>query len=277
MRQRIQVVLILGMAVAAIRLGWILYERHEQTAQNTSQQAAPLNPDYYVTPKKLYPYDLKSARQLTQQPVWVKVGYAYPYYSYDSASHRASIAKEVGQLLPLQKLEIKDVVLAPVSGDSNEKQVLAVFQQDGKWYATPVGTALNGDYKFFSDDMLFIQDPHNLYKHWPADIWQQIDRHQAKPGMSELQTDFSLGIGLLEAGSDETDRNLDYPNGGNPLRVSFHDGRAIQIEPGPKTEKPCQPLSPSPNSTPASMFKIVRGYGQPKISAVHLCKSLEVC
>jgi hypothetical protein len=234
MRQRIQIVLILGMAAAAIRLGWILYERHEDTVKTTSQQAVRLNPDYYVTPKKLYPYDLKSARQLTQQPVWVKVGYAYPYYSYDSASRRANITKEVGKLLPLQKLEIKDVVLAPVPGDSNKKQVLAVFQQDGNWYAAPVGTRQDDDYKFFSDDMLFIQDPHELYKHWPAAIWQQIDQHQAKPGMDELQIGFSLGIGFLEAGSDDTDRNLDYPDGGNPLRVSFHDGKAIQIEPGPK-------------------------------------------
>src|SRR5215469_9355441 len=119
MRQKIQIVLILGIVAAAIRLGWILYERHENATQQASQQAVPLNPDYYVTPKKLYPYDLKSARQLTQQPVWVKVGYAYPYYSYDSVSRRANITKEVGKLLPLQKLEIKDVVLGPVSSDSN--------------------------------------------------------------------------------------------------------------------------------------------------------------
>ena len=38
------------------------------------------NADYYVTPKKLYPYDLKSAQQLTQQPVWMKEGYRYTYY-----------------------------------------------------------------------------------------------------------------------------------------------------------------------------------------------------
>lgn len=236
MRQKIQIVLTLGIAVAGIRLGWILYERHEDSAQTTSQQAAPLNPDYYVTPKKIYPYDLKSARQLTQQPVWVKVGYAYPYYSYDPSSHRANLSKEVGKLLPLQRLEIKDVLLGPVPGASDKKQVLAVFQHDGKWYATPVGTEQDGDYKFFSNDMLFIQDPHELYKHWPADVWQQIDQHQAKPGMSELQTDFSLGVGFLEPGSDDTDRNLDYPDGGNPLRVSFHNGKAIQIGPRPGRE-----------------------------------------
>lgn len=232
MRQKIQVILVLGMAVAAIRLGWILYERHEDAVQTRQQQPAPLKADYYVTPRKLYPYDLKSARQLTQQPVWVKVGYAYPFYSYNPALRRANLTKEAGKLLPLQKLEIKDVVMGPVV--NGNKQVLATFQQDGKWFAAPIGTEQQGDYKFYSDDMLFVQDPHELYKHWPANVWLQIDQHKVKEGMSELQTDFSLGIGLLEPGSDDIDRNLDYPNGGNPLRVSFHDGKAIQIGPGSK-------------------------------------------
>jgi len=53
-------------------------------------------------------------------------------------------------------------------------------------------------------------------------------------GMSELQTDVALGIGLLQPGSDDIDRTLDYPNGGNPLKVSFHHDKAIQIGPGSK-------------------------------------------
>jgi hypothetical protein len=129
----------------------------------------------------------------------------------------------------------EDVVTGTLPKAHVKKQVLAIFQQDGKSYATPIGTERDGDYKFYSDDMLFIQDPHELYKHWPADIWQEIDRHQVKQGMNELQADFAIGIGLLEPGSDAIDRTLDYPNGGNPLKISFHDGKAIQIGPGPKS------------------------------------------
>ena len=232
MRQKIQIALILAMVVAGIRLAWILWERHEDATQPKPQQTTALNPDYYVAPKKLYPYDLKSVKQLTQQPVWVKVGYAYPYFPYDSGAKHANLSQEAGKLLPLQKLNIEDVVSG--SGEHSRKQVLAIFQQDGKSYATPVGTEQGGDYKFFSDDMLFIEDPHQLYKHWPADVWQEIDRHQVKQGMNELQADFAIGIGLLEPGSDSIDRTLDYPNGGNPLRISYHDWKAIQIGPGPK-------------------------------------------
>ncbi len=63
----------------------------------------PLNADYYVTPKKLHPYDLKSAQQLTQQPVWVKAGYYHTYYPYNTAMHKTDFAHEAGLLGPAAK------------------------------------------------------------------------------------------------------------------------------------------------------------------------------
>lgn len=235
MKQKIQIALILAMIIAGIRLAWVFYQRHEEAVQTAKkQQAVPLNADYYVTPKKLYPYDLKSARQVTKQPVWVKIGYAYSYYPYNAAAHRANLSHDAGKLLPLQKLDIKDVFAQPMPDKPGERDILATFEQDGKWYAAPIGTEKGGDYKFYSDDMLFIQDPHELYKHWPPDVWQEIDQHQVKPGMSELQADFALGIGLLQPGADDIDRTLNYPNGGKPLLISFHEGKAIEIKPGQK-------------------------------------------
>ena len=110
MKSKIQIILVLGIIVTGIRLGMILYERHEDNAKVVKKEAPPLNPDFYVSPRKLYPYDVKSAKQLTRQPVWVKVGYFYPYYPYDAAAHHTDFSHEAGKLLPLQKLEIKDVV-----------------------------------------------------------------------------------------------------------------------------------------------------------------------
>jgi hypothetical protein len=234
MRQKIQIALILAMVVAGIRLAWILWQRHQDATQTAKQNAAPLNPDFYVVPKKLYPYDLKSAKQLTDQSAWVKVGYAYPYYPYDPVSHHADLDHEAGRLGPLEKLDIKDVVLSAAPAGHAKKRVLAVFQKDGRWFAAPIGSEQDGDYKFYSDDMLFTQDPHDLYKHWPAEVWKQIDSHQAKEGMSELQTDFALGIGLLQPGADDIDRTLNYPNAGKPLLISFHHDKAIRIAPGQK-------------------------------------------
>jgi hypothetical protein len=232
LKERLQLVMIVAILVSGTRLAYILYERHESQIE-ASKQPPPLNPDYYVTPKKLYPYDLKSARQLADQPVWVKVGYAYTFYPFDSARHHVDFSHEAGKLGPIEKLQIKDVISATSPDAPGEPQVMAVFEKDNKGYAFSIGSLRGADYKFYSDDMLFIQDPHELYKHWPADVWDAIDKHQVKAGMSELQTDFALGLGIPEKTGEPGNRTVNYPNGGNPLSVSYRDDKAVEIKPGP--------------------------------------------
>jgi hypothetical protein len=232
MKQKIQIFLWVALIIAAIRLAWIFYERHEAAVQPKKSEAAPMDPDFYVHPAKLHPYDLKSAKQLTQQPVWVKVGYAYSYFPYNAATHHADLANEAGKLLPLQKLQIKNITTGSSPESPGMRQVLATFELDGKPYAVPIGRETTGDFKFYSDDMFFIEDPHQLYKHWPADVWQAIDQHQVKPGMKEIQADFAIGIGLLVPGSDASDRTLNYPNGGKPITISYHNGKAVDIRAG---------------------------------------------
>lgn len=185
-----------------------------------------------MVPEKLHPYDLKSAKQLTRQPAWVKVGYSISYYPYEAAQHRVEFSHEQGQLLPLEKLDVKNVVFAVAPSAPDQKQLMAVFEKDAKEYAFSIGSLKGGTYAIYSDDMLFIEDPHQLYKHWPADVWDAIDRHEAKPGMSELQTDFAIGVGYPEGSGQPGDRTLDYPNGGKPLRITFENGRAVTISPG---------------------------------------------
>src|ERR1700720_5060585 len=158
-KQKLQLALLLAMAVAALRTGYILYQRHEDKVaaerQKKAQDVGYSNPDYYVVPKKLYPYDLKSAKQLTQQPVWVKEGYRFTYYPYDRASRHTDFSHEAGLLLPIQKLEIKDVV-ADTSPHSQQQQVMAVFEQEGKAYAVPIGSKSGDSYQIYSDEMFFI-------------------------------------------------------------------------------------------------------------------------
>jgi hypothetical protein len=228
LKQKIHLFLLAAIVVASARTGYILYERHAENTAQARKQPPPLNPDYYVTPKKLHPYDLKSARQLTQQPVWVKVGYYYTYYPYQG--QHADFAHPAGQLPPLDELQIKDIVTDVTPGSPDQRQVMAVFDKDGKTWAFPIGMEKAGEYRIYSDDMLFIQDPRELYKHWPPEVWQAIDQHQAKVGMSELQVDFAIGFGALEGSGDP--RILDYPNGGKPLRITYQNGKAVEIQPG---------------------------------------------
>ncbi len=231
-KQKIQLVLLLAFVVAGLRAGYILYQRHEDKLavekQKKAETAAFANADDYVTPKKLYPYDLKSAKQLTQQPVWVKEGYRYTYYGYDAPGKRVDFAHEAGLLLPIEQLAIKDVVTA--AGPGGKKQVVALFQKDGKSYAVPIGFESEEQYKIYSDEMFYIEDPHQLYKHWPADVWQAVERHEVKPGMNEMQADFAVGMGVPDAGTS-SGKTVRYPNGGKPLVVLYQDGKAVEIKP----------------------------------------------
>jgi len=232
-KQRIQVALALAVAVAGLRAGYVLYRRHEDNlavqAQQKAKNAGYSNPDYYVVPKKLHPYDLKSAKQLTEQPVWVKEGYRYTYYRYVPVVKSVDFAHDAGLLGPIERLEIKDVMAVPAPG--GRKQVVAVFEKDGHDFAVPIGFESEGQYKIYSDEIFFVEDPHELYKHWPADVWEAVAQHEVKPGMNELQADFAVGMGVPDAGSS-SEKTVHYPNGGKPLVVEYSDGKAAEIKPG---------------------------------------------
>ena len=233
-KQRIQLALAVAIFVAAARTGYILYQRHEDAVaarkQKTDRDVGYSNPDYYVTPKKLYPYDLKSAKQLTQQPVWVKEGYRYTYYSYDPARKHVDFDHDAGLLLPIEKLAITDVIMAKPSGAGQRPQMMAVFEKDGKSYAVPIGFGTEGEYKIYSDEMFFVEDPRELYKHWSSDVWDAVSRHEVKQGMNELQADFAVGMGVPDAGDSSYEKTVRYPNGGKPLVVVYHDGKAAEIK-----------------------------------------------
>ncbi|HWY19584.1 MAG TPA: hypothetical protein VNX26_00090 [Candidatus Acidoferrum sp.] len=233
-KKKIQLGLGLVVLVVGVRAGYILYQRHEENlaAQKQAQakNAGYSNADYYVTPKKLHPFDLKSAQQLTQQPVWVKEGYRYTYYRYVPVVKSVDFAHEAGLLGPLERLDIKDVMAVAAPG--GRKQVVATFEKDGHSFAVPVGFETEGQYRIYSDEMLFVEDPHELYKHWPADVWQAVAQHEVKPGMNELQVDFAVGMGALDAGSSSAERTLRYANGGKPLVVIYRDGKVAEVKPG---------------------------------------------
>jgi hypothetical protein len=232
-KQKIQLALAVAIVVAGARTGYILYRRHQDYLAGEKQKQARnvgySNPDYYVTPKKLYPYDLKSARQITQQPVWVKEGYRYTYYPFNAATRRTDFGREAGTLLPIERLQIKEVVIDTVP--KGGRQMMAVFQEEGKSYAVPIGFESEGQWKIYSDEMFYIEDPHELYKHWPVDVWQAVERHEVKPGMNELQADFAVGMGVPDSGSS-LEKTVRYPNGGKPLVVTYREGKAVEIKPG---------------------------------------------
>lgn len=233
-QKRLQIFLAAAIVLAGGRAAYVVYERRQALkADAKPKQETPLKSDYYVTPKKFHAYDLVSARQLTEQSVWVKVGYQLTYYPYDRQRKKADFGHEAGQLLPLQKLTIQDVVTGASPKTPAMKQVMACFSLEGRSYAVPIGAEKSGDFKLYTDQIFFLEDPRDLYKHWPADVWSTIDAHEVRAGMSELQTSFAIGLGIPEGSGDYGSRTLHYPNGGKPLAVTFENDKAVEIRPGP--------------------------------------------
>jgi hypothetical protein len=232
-QKKLQVFLAVAIVLAGGRAAYIVYERHEAMKEDAKpRQETALKADYYVTPKRVHAYDLKSARQFTAQPVWVKYGYQLTYYPYDSKRHKTDFGNEVGALPPLQKLAIQDVVTDVAPQAPGNKQVMACFSLEGKNYAVPIGAEKGDDFKLRADDIFFIEDPHDLYKHWPADIWKKIDAHEVQAGMSELQASFSIGAGVPEGSGDYGSRTLHYSNAGKPLVITFQNDKAVEIKAG---------------------------------------------
>jgi len=232
-QKKLQIFLVVAIVLAGGRAAYIVYERREAMKEDAKpRQETALKADYYVSPKKVHAYDLKSARQFTEQPVWVKYGCQLTYYPYDSKRHKADFGHEAGVLLPLQKLAIQDVVTDVAPQAPGNKQVLACFSLDGKSYAVPIGAEKGSDFKLRADDIFFIEDPHDLYRHWPADVWKKIDAHEVQAGMSELQASFSIGAGIPEGSGDYGSRTLHYANGGKPLVITFQNDKAVEIKAG---------------------------------------------
>lgn len=224
-RQIFQIVLLIVLVVAGVNFYLSMRDRHVTFVAPKQQQVA-VDPDFYVMPKKLRPQDLKDAKELTRQPAWIREGYRFTYFPYVG---RADTQHPAGTLGPIEKLDIKDVIVdANVSG--SEKQVMAVFVKDGKRYALPIGTEENGTYRIFPDDILFVQDPRDLYKHWSPEVWKAIDNHEVKPGMNELQASFAIGMGIPEGTGESNPRIVNYANNGHPVKVTYNNGKASEVK-----------------------------------------------
>ncbi|HKF22115.1 MAG TPA: hypothetical protein VKE93_11135 [Candidatus Angelobacter sp.] len=237
--KRVLIVLVVLMALVAARTGYIFYQRSRPMKTPAAAPANTYQPvvDDYVTSPKIFPYDLKSAAQeMVGKTVWVRAGNALPYYPYHAGT--ADLAHQAAVLPPLEKLVIKDVVLqrapaalAPGQVAIVQKKVLAVVDRPGQSgnFAVVVGTNIGDNFEFTANDNFFFADPHELYKHWPAEVWTAIDQRQAKKGMNELQVGFALGVVRGATSGDYGNRMLQYRSGDSVINVTFENNRAVAI------------------------------------------------
>ena len=233
-----------GTLVAVMAVGIeIGYLHHERTVAETAVLApeyGKTDPDDLVFLKKERPSNLADLKELVGTTVWMSAGGQVEYYSY--AGHHANYGESVGTLLGAEPLAIKDVFeqVAPKTATfripGGDKQVLVAFTlpksaDPTKEYAAPIGYKQAGDYTFYTDEIFFYVDPHELYKHWGPAIWQAVDSHQVVLGMNERQVELSLGQVSQSVSKEYGNRLVVYANLGKPIAVTFVNNHVTAFRP----------------------------------------------
>ena len=225
------------------RIGWMAYERRDTGAAPVRKETSVTNQDELVQTHKIFAYDVKSAKkELVDKPVWVRAGNQIPYYHYNAAAHSVNFQKQAGLLAPIEKLTVEDIILqkAPAKLASgqvaiSQKQVMAVFKRDGDagGYAFSIGSNVGDDYTLTINELVLAQDPHEMYKHWSAEIWSAIARHEVKEGMNELQAEFAVGTDRALGPGEYGDRVVEFGNLGKPVQVTFVRNKAVKVVQAP--------------------------------------------
>ncbi|GGG70615.1 hypothetical protein [Edaphobacter dinghuensis] len=221
---------IILLAAVGARVGMIYHERNAPAKLPAAAATEKLSDDDLVFLKKKRPDSMADIKTLYGTTVWVSAGGQLDYYPY--AAHHVAYGKSAGTLLGAQALLIKDAVeqVAPKSATfripGGDRQVSLVFTMPqstdpAKEYAVPVGYRQDGTYTFYTDEIFFYDDPHQLYQHWGPEIWKAVDAHQVILGMNERQVELSLGQVSKSLSQDYGNRMVVFANLGHPMAVTF--------------------------------------------------------
>jgi hypothetical protein len=235
---KVVALLSLPMLLFAAWRSWSIYkERHAPVAMKQQAAERKITQDDLVNPPKMYIQSLKSAKQeLKGKTVWMQAGYQLDYYPY--RGHSPVFSQKLGPLPSNQALKIEDVVetVAPANWLSRiphgSRNIFLIVQKpDGSAeYAVPMGEVEGDHEEFRMDDLLYYEDPHKLYSHWPANIWQAIDQHQVIAGMSEMQTMMSVGQVANSDSKDYGNRTVTYTAGDRKVTVTFAGDKATAVQ-----------------------------------------------
>jgi hypothetical protein len=218
------VVLILAVGV---RVGLIYRERNapDSSVKPAAREVIPADDLVFLKQKR--PDSMKDMQDLVGSTLWVSAGGQLEFYP--AAGHTVQYAKSAGTLLGAEPIVIKGAVeqVAPKAATfrvpGGDKQVLLLFTKpdDTKQYGVPVGYRQAGQYTFYTDEIFFYDDPHQLYKHWGPEIWKAVDTHQVILGMNERQVELALGQVSKSTSNDYGNRMVVFANLGHPMAVTF--------------------------------------------------------
>ena len=221
-------------ALFALRVGWMLYDRSRPvTPKKTASKR--IERDYLVRLPRFYIAGFEEAKRLVGKPIWVKKGFQLPSFPVGRGG-KSGTGGRAKQLLPLEKLVVKEVMEQPDPGRSGDRQVVAVFDQEGVAMGTVIGM-FDGQrqlYRMLLDQFFYAKDPRELYSHWSEKTWRLIRDHRLELDMTFAQVALSIGDGTLvtrEAGDVQLYEFRRKP-GGAPgrCRVRFKGGRVAEFK-----------------------------------------------
>ena len=180
---------------------------------------------------------LKDAKDLKGRTLWVSSRRPDGLLPLQNG-HKVDFAKSEGVLLGAEPIVIHDAVeqVAPAKTayriPAGDKQVFLIFTKgtNPEQFATAIGYKQAGDYTFLTDQIYFYDDPHKLYSAWGPDVWQGIDTHTARLGMSERQVQMALGQVSTPHGDSMGNRMVNFDDQGHPKNVTFENNKATRID-----------------------------------------------
>jgi hypothetical protein len=239
-KQKLQIAMAVVTVIAVVNTARIFYERRQSDGPAKPDVVENRNLDDYVYLRPSHAHDLKSSSEaLSGKTVWVRAGNSVAYYPYDQPSHKP-MPHESALLPPMAELQVKDVVMS-----STQMYAVFTFAPDRKaagvqvrpgpqvLFAAPIGAVKHGETAIFVDDIFFLEDPHKLYKHWSAETWSAVERHEIRKGMSEIQASAAMGVGRAVSGSsgEYGNRTLEFMDvaSGKTVTVTFFKNYASTI------------------------------------------------
>ena len=215
----------------------LIYRERQEAAKPAAAAAAPdYTADEMVLPRREHQMSVADARALNGKRIWVFA--AGQLHAYPATPAHMDYAHPGPLLLGAQPLDVVNFIegKAPESAYSRvpkgDAQVFMLFHRaddPAKLWGTPVGYREGKFYTFLLDECFFYDDPHVLYKHWPAETWKAIDEHRAIQGMSEMQTNLALGQVSRPGPGSQGNRTIVYDNDGHPVTVTFVKDKAAEI------------------------------------------------
>ncbi len=233
--QKILLVTAITLAIGGTYLFSVWHHRRQPGVVQNTNPEQNLTPDDVAIVRVKWMTTFDDTLALVGTSVWMKKGYVMPYYPF--AGGRVEFLKSAGLIPAAEQLEVKKIVkaVAPAPVDDGishgDRQVFAVFTLPGgpALYATAIGAIEGSQEAYFCDNLFYYDDPHTIYDNWPRSVWAVIDAHQVQPGMSELETQMSLGQMTESEGGEKGNRDVTYDVNGKKWTVTFVNNHATAI------------------------------------------------